>query len=80
MFDELRQPVQSEQVANVRTDLEACAMTADPESLITSLRKIEEFCPNGSKRNWKQKIGWCTHPSDEVRFRAIRQAFGLKSE
>lgn len=62
----------------IKTDLQACRVSGDPESLVSALRKIDEHRNQSAKVNWDEKLGLNTHPSDEIRFKAIRDAFGLK--
>jgi heat shock protein HtpX len=61
----------------IKTDLRACAMTGDPEALISALRKLEPTSPAYQEAlNRRARLGLLTHPSFEERARAIRRVFG----
>ena len=61
----------------IKTDLRACAMTGDPEALITALSKIEPSSPDFRKiRGLLARLGLLSHPLWEERAKHIRRAFG----
>lgn len=64
----------------IKTDLRACAMTGDPEALITVLSKIESSSPDFQKiRGILARLGVLSHPLWEERAKHIRRAFGTSA-
>ncbi len=64
----------------VKTDLRACAMTGDPEALISALRKLEPASPEYQEALRKRaRLGLLTHPLFEQRARHIRRVFGTSN-
>jgi Zn-dependent protease with chaperone function len=64
----------------IKTDLRACAITGDPEALITALSKIEPSSPDFRKvRDTAARLGLLSHPIWEERAKHIRRAFGTSA-